>query len=102
MKRKLKPLVRPEGVSSEIWFAIWIAEQVYQEMGATQFCITSLTDGKHMRGSKHYCGKAVDLRIWTLPEDKRKDATKLIQHRLGSAYFVLLEADHLHIQYNGL
>jgi hypothetical protein len=102
MKRKLKALVRPEGVSSEILLAIWIAEQVYEEKGASQFCITSLTDGKHMVGSRHYCGKAVDLRIWTLPVDKRKDAAKLIQHRLGAAYFVLLETDHLHIQYNGL
>ncbi len=101
MNRKLKSLVRPEGVGPEILIAIWIAEAVYEKFGAAQFCITSLTDGKHMRGSKHYCGKGVDLRIWPLDADKRKPVAELIQHRLGATYFVLLEADHLHIQYNG-
>ena len=102
MKRKLKALVRPENVSSEIWFAVWVADGVYQELGATAIVITSLTDGRHSIGSKHHCGKAVDLRIWTLDEDKRKPAVHLIQHRLGGGYFVLLEKDHIHIQYNGL
>ena len=44
----------------------------------------------------------MDLRTRSLDEDKRKPAATLIQHRLGAAYFVLLESDHLHIQYNGL
>ncbi len=102
MQRKLKPLVRPEGVSSEILLAIWVAEEVYRELGAKQFVITSLTDGKHKIGSKHYCGKAVDLRIWVLDEDKRKPAVEKIQHRLAAGYIVLLESDHIHIQYNGI
>ena len=102
MKRKLKALVRPEGVGPEVFFALWVAEGVYEEMGATAIVITSLTDGRHLRGSTHYCGKGIDLRIWTLDVDKRKPAAELIQHRLGAAYFVKLESDHLHIQYNGL
>ncbi len=101
MNRKIKALVRPDGMSPEILLAIWIAEQVYEEMGAIQFCITSLTDGRHMVGSRHHSGRAVDLRIWTLDADKRKPATKLIQHRLGRYYFVLLEKDHMHIEYKG-
>lgn len=101
MNSKLKALVRPEGVGSEILLAIWISEKVYQELGATQFCITSLSDGRHKAGSKHHCGKAVDLRIWTLPKDKWEQAAKIIQHRLGATYFVLLESNHIHIQYNG-
>jgi len=102
VKRKLKHRVRPEGVGPEILIAIWIADQVFAEMGADQFCITALTDGRHAIDSKHHCGKGVDLRIWGLDEDKRKPAAELIQHRLGAAYFVLLESDHLHIQYDGL
>lgn len=102
MQRKLKALVRPEGIGPEILIAIWVADRVYEELGATQFCVTSLSDGKHKVGSKHYCGKGLDLRIWTLDEDKRKPAAERIQHRLGVGYFVLLESDHIHIQYNGL
>ncbi len=102
MKRKLKALVRPESVGAEMLLALWVAESVYQEMGATEIVVTSFTDGKHKIGSKHYSGKAMDLRIWSLGEDKRKPATELIQHRLGAAYFVLLEKDHIHVQYNGL
>ena len=100
MRRKLKALVRPH-LGTEVFYAIWVAEAVYQEMGATQFVITSLSDGRHMTGSRHYYGSAVDLRIWSLDEDKPKPAAKLIQHRLGRYYFVLLEKDHMHIEYKG-
>ena len=102
MKRKLKPLVRPEGMGNEIMLAVWIAEAVYEEMGASAFVITSISDGRHMIGSKHHSGRAADLRLWTLDADKREPAAKLIQHRCGSAYFVKLEKNHIHIQYNGL
>ncbi len=100
MIRKLKALVRPH-LGTEIFYAIWVAERVYEEMGAWQFCITSLSDGRHMIGSRHFYGSAVDLRIWHLDVDKRKKAAELIQHRLGRYYFVLLEKDHMHIEYRG-
>ena len=53
MKRKLKALVRPEGVGAEMLLALWVSESVYQELGATEIVVTSFTDGKHMVGSKH-------------------------------------------------
>ena len=101
MNRKLKAGVRTTGVSVEILFAVWVAEAVFEQYApGKQFCITSLTDGRHSNDSRHHCGQGVDLRKWYLPEDKLDEIVGIIQHRLGDAYFVLLEATHIHIQHN--
>lgn len=61
--------------------------------------ITSTTDGKHKKGSLHYRGLAVDLRIKDLTADKKKlyfDALKFALMRLCD---VILESDHIHVEY---
>jgi hypothetical protein len=54
--------------------------------------ITSLFDGIHMKGSRHYQHLAMDLRSWDLPTSLSKkfhrDNLKLI---LGEGYDVILE-----------
>jgi len=102
VKTTLKPLVRPEGAGPEILFAFVIAQEVYRELGASEFTVTSVTDGRHSHGSKHHCGKAIDIRTRILDDDQKKKAQKDIQERLGGAYKVLLEKTHLHIQYSGV
>ena len=61
--------------------------------------ITSGCDGRHMINSSHYKGKAIDFRTSDFPKDLIvwKDR---IQAALGNCYFVLLEKDHLHVQWN--
>ena len=62
--------------------------------------VTSGCDGEHSMGSSHYIGKAFDIRIRDYP-GKIKTWTDRIRQALGKRYFVLLEADHIHIQWNG-
>lgn len=99
---KLKHNCRTTGISPEALVALWVAWAVYEELGASALVWTSGTDGRHSQDSKHHCGRAIDLRIWTLPtEAARQEAARLLQHRLGSAYYVQLEKTHIHAQHNG-
>ena len=61
--------------------------------------VTSCTDGKHSRASLHYTGNAVDLRIWNIPENRRKELVAKLSLALGAEYDVVLEKDHIHIEY---
>ena len=60
--------------------------------------VTSTSDGKHMKNSKHYdipCN-AADIRIWNILERicaKFRDI-------LGRHYDVVLEKDHIHIEWD--
>ena len=59
--------------------------------------ITSGTDGKHMVGSKHYSGEALDIRLLG---ERTKEFMARLSSRLGSAYQVILEADHIHVEFD--
>jgi len=59
--------------------------------------ITAGLDGVHSANSKHYVGKAVDVRI----KDWKCDINtmgKIIARYLGKDFVVVQEPDHLHIQ----
>lgn len=62
--------------------------------------ITSGTDGKHMDGSKHYTGDALDFRISNLTKSQISTFKQRMAARLGPAYQVLLEPDHVHVEFN--
>lgn len=61
--------------------------------------ITSGTDGTHKRNSLHYRGRALDLRTKTLGDDKYLWA-ETVKRRLGKGYDVILESDHLHVEWD--
>jgi hypothetical protein len=65
--------------------------------------ITSITDGQHMTGSKHYEGRAVDLRSKSFAALDKEAFTAILRQNLGPLFTVLLEhlgkpAEHWHIQ----
>ena len=93
----LKSDVRVRGLSNEILLAIIIAQSVYADTERAM-TITSLTDGDHMAGSLHNCGDAVDLRL----PDRSAPVTMASRLRdaLGSSYDVVLEKDHIHVEYD--
>lgn len=62
--------------------------------------ITSGTDGKHMTGSKHYTGEAVDIRSRNMTPLQRDYFVKALQERLGLDYQVIVEKDHIHCEYD--
>lgn len=71
-------------------------DAVFQKHGV-EAVITSGRDGKHMEGSKHYEGKAFDLRTWHVIEE----VAKQLRMYLGKDYDVIVEKDHIHIEWEG-
>lgn len=72
------------------------AANVAEILGLTT-TITSGTDGTHMNGSKHYTSEALDFRLLgvdTLPFMAQ------LRTRLGPAYEVIREANHIHVEYD--
>lgn len=98
---KIKPGVRfhPSSLANPATLRILNIAQKEASNGY-EITITSGVDGKHSDGSAHYTGKAFDLRTKDFPASTKLWAER-IQKALGSYYFVLVESDHLHIQYNG-
>lgn len=60
--------------------------------------ITSACDGKHMENSKHYSGNAIDIRTFDM--NFAIYNKHLIQNILGNDYDVVLEDNHIHIEYD--
>ncbi len=61
--------------------------------------VTSDCTGKHMTGSKHYQGYALDFRTRHVPKYKHPALAEAVRRALGDAYDVVLEVDHLHVEY---
>lgn len=96
----IKPGVDLSGLSPQIGLAISLAIPLFQSHNA-QLVITSVRDGKHMPGSLHYVGLAVDLRIRELPPHEWEPIVDQLRLALSKQYDVILETDppHIHIEY---
>lgn len=88
--------INPFGMRVELLFALGITDGVYREEGV-ELVITSLNDGHHSHQSFHYSGNAADLRIWHLADPAATVAR--IKERVGPDYDIILEKDHIHIEY---
>jgi hypothetical protein len=95
----LKPGVSARGIGNEILEAILVAHQAYIESGE-QFTITALMDGVHMATSLHYKGQAADLRTRDLINTTPYKMAELIRARLSHDYDVVVERDHIHVEYD--
>ena len=62
--------------------------------------ITSTTDGRHMRGSLHYKGLAVDLRTKDLSMYETINYHTSLKSALCKLCDVVLESDHIHVEYS--
>ena len=98
---RLKRGVKVQGLQPEMLLALMVAQAAFLEK-AIQLVITSALDGQHSARSKHKLGYAVDLRTRDMPPgDMALNLAGKIKSALGNEYFVLLESDHIHIQFNG-
>lgn len=91
----IKNGVRLHGVRAEIVLAIGIVDQQYEAIGEDAV-ITSVIDGAHMRASIHYTGGAFDVR---LPESDPEEIRQRIANALGEDYDVVVEANHIHVEW---
>ena len=92
----LKAGTRLAGVSPVICVALVVAWSVYSRHAAP-LVVTSVTDGSHMSGSLHHAGLAVDIR---LPIYDTPRVVSELKQSLGAEYDVVLELDHIHIEYD--
>jgi Hedgehog amino-terminal signalling domain len=95
----LKPGVKIDKLQPQMALALVVAHDVYRELGAS-CTITSGNDGEHMDGSLHYEGFAVDLRTRDLLPVNKGIVVERLKTRLGSEFDVVMEADHLHLEYD--
>lgn len=77
-----------------------IASAIYASLGVP-FVVTSGTEGRHSANSLHYGGNAMDLRRRDLDSaGKTSQAVSALKSQLGSNYDVVLESDHIHVEYD--
>ncbi len=94
----LKPGVRITGMRPEILLAVVAAMEVYKAAGH-DLTITACVDGKHTTGSLHYAGAAIDIRTRDLAPADVQTVLAQIKACLGDDFDVLLEVDHIHIEF---
>jgi len=94
----LKQGVSINGVKPEIVFAIDVVSGIYESFAA-ELVITSINDSKHGYGSLHYIGYAFDCRIRNVEEGQIQHLVPEIKQKLGNDFDVLLEKDHIHIEF---
>lgn len=78
---------------------LFVAMQEVERAGA-EFVITSGTDGKHMKGSMHYVGKAIDFRSRTMAPVAIENCARAIRRRLGTDFDLVIEPTHFHLEHD--
>jgi len=53
-----------------------------------------------MRNSLHYKGLAIDLRTRDLKSGVAEKLIRLLKEKLGRSYDIVLEPDHIHLEYD--
>ncbi len=95
----LKEGVKFEAISDRIVEILPSLTRIYRIFGQT-CVITSARDGRHRTGSKHYTGEALDLRTFYFNQMEQRDIHREIQQALGSDFDVILEDDHIHVEFD--
>lgn len=96
----LKPGVKTRGLQPEMLLGLVIIDGVWTRMAIGPVVVTSITDGKHGENSLHYKGQAVDIRIRDYLTETLGAVVNMCKESLGSDYDVVLEKDHIHVEYD--
>lgn len=95
----IKEGVRLSGIRPEMAIALQVAASAYAEMGHDAI-VTSVCEGQHGRGSRHFSGCAIDLRTRHVDADVQMILAKKVGAALGDDFDVVLESTHLHIEFD--
>ena len=99
----IKKGVEIDGLKDDIKKVFPIVEEICGIYGIV-FVITAGTDGKHMRGSRHYIGLAIDVRTRDLHHLDIDEFASSVRGRLEDEYpeefDLVLHSTHLHIEYD--
>ena len=97
---RFKQGVRLTDLSPQMVFAAMVVDAVYRKHDIVDCVVTSGSDGEHSTNSWHYTGRALDFRTRNVPELIRNAVAQEISVSLGENYYVVLEATHLHCEYD--
>ena len=75
-------------------------DEVHQKIAGRDAIIISARDSQHIATSKHYEGKALDLKTDDITEVQVEKITVKLQNKLGGDYDVVNEKTHIHIEYD--
>ena len=95
---RIKLGVKVNGIKPEMILAYVVANDIYSEY-EIECVITSCTDSSHSHASLHYVGYAIDLRTRDMGIQLETVITDRLQLALGDQYDVVLENDHIHVEY---
>jgi len=96
---RIKQGVDLRGLSPQMALAAAVARDVYEE-ARCNCVVTSGCDGTHMEGSKHYTGEALDFRTLGIAKHFVAQIAAGVRAALGAQFDVVLEADHLHVEFD--
>lgn len=80
--------------------ATWMILTAVDKAFAGNGIITSALEGKHSPTSLHPKGLAYDFRTRHLSEGSKKALVDWLKEYLGESFDVILEKDHLHVEYD--
>ena len=91
--------VSVDGIKKESIALIVILNTYFELRIGKELVVTSCTDGKHMKGSKHYSGYAIDIRTRHL---NALEISKLawFKSHYERVYDMVVEKDHIHVEYD--
>ena len=92
----LKAGVDISRLNREIRRSLNHVEKIYSNY-RQELVITSTYEGVHSASSLHYSNDAIDCR---LPTNNLVEIVREIKSTLGKDYDVVIEVDHLHIEYD--
>ena len=95
----LLPRVKLAAMSPQIALALYVADKVRDEFDSREITVTSVCDGAHSHTSLHYIGHAADIRTRDIDTEMQRDFTDTLIEKLGAEFDVVLESDHIHIEY---
>ncbi len=95
----LKETVQAKTPSLHLIDGLFTACVVYTLRGFV-FMVTSLEDSTHGVNSLHYSGNAADIRTRHVPVAQLPSLHRALKDALGKDYDVVLEKDHIHIEYD--
>ena len=104
MSLQLKAGVKLGKLQPQMALAAAIVHSVYQRNNAA-CTITSANDSKHMDGSLHYEGRALDFRTKNYVSNKLMLVAE-IKKALGNGFDAILESadmpnEHIHVEWRG-
>lgn len=91
--------VKIAGLQPEALLGMLVADGIFRHIGLP-CVITSVTGGKHMKGSLHPKGFAFDIRTRSLSTTNKVFLLSELTNSLPNDFDVIDESDHIHVEFD--